>query len=150
MKTTTWISILALAAALFLVSACSREALREPSPSGPSTAFLTFSLTANPNVLYASTTRPVSKIRAVIREDNKPLQNAVVYFSVMSGPGYFSDYSQRTVIKSDENGVASVSFYGPLKSDIDDDVDVVIRAQLETSDPYYMHKEVEIHILRAE
>jgi type 1 fimbria pilin len=149
MRTRTVLFILALGIALIMTSACYRDALKEPSPDGPSTIHLTFTLTANPNVINATTQRSISEIKVVLKDGNVPLMNAVVYFSILSGPGYFYDYSQRCVVRSNENGVASVAFLGPLQSEIATDQDVVIRAQLETNSPGHLHKDVTVHILRA-
>jgi len=149
MRTRTVLFILGLGIALIMTSACSRDALKEPSPDGPSTIHLTFTLTANPNVINATALRPTSQIKVVLKDGNVPLMNAVVYFSILSGPGYFYDYSQRCIIRSNENGVASVMFLGPLQSEIATDQDVVIRAQLETNSPGHLYKDVTVHVLRA-
>jgi len=149
MRTRTVLFILGLSIALIMTSACSRDALIEPSPDGPSTIHLTFTLTANPNVINATALRPTSQIKVVLKDGNVPLMNAVVYFSILSGPGYFYDYSQRCIIRSNENGVASVMFLGPLQSEIATDQDVVIRAQLETNSPGHLYKDVTVHVLRA-
>jgi hypothetical protein len=134
---------------VLLSPACKRDALKEPSPVGPSTIALTFTLTANPNVVCATTRRPTSEIRVVIKDGNSPVKDAIVYFTIRKGPGYFYDYTQRVVILSNENGVASVVYLGPLKSEIAADELVVIRAQLETITPNEVYKDVEIRVLRA-
>jgi type 1 fimbria pilin len=149
MRTRTVLFILGLGIALIMTSACSRDALKEPSPDGPSTIHVTFTLTAHPNVINATALRPTSEIKVVLKDGNVPLMNAVVYFSILSGPGYFYDYSQRCIVRSNENGVASVTFLGPLQSEIATDQDVVIRAQLETNSPGHLYKDVTVHVLRA-
>jgi len=133
---------------LFLLPSCVRQATEEPSPFGPSGAALTFELEARPNVLLATSERPVSEIRATVRKEGSPLHNAVVYFTILAGPGMFSDYnSTRTIVLTDNAGVASITYLGPTKYEIGYDQDVYIRGQLETSTPNYIHKEVFIHIL---
>lgn len=149
MKKRVTLFIVCLGIVVLLSPACKRDALKEPSPVGPSTITLTFTLTANPNVVYATTRRPTSEIRVIIKDGNSPVKDAVVYFTIRSGPGYFYDYTQRVVIISNENGVASVVYLGPLKSEIAADQVVVIRAQLETISPNEIYKDIEIRVLRA-
>jgi len=151
MKKSTVCLALGLGFWLFLSAGCSREAVNEPSPVGPSTINRTFTLTANPNVLYASTStlRPASEIKVVIREGNVPVKGAVVYFTIVSGPGYFSDYTPRMAVASDDGGVAAVSYLGPTRTEITEDQQVKIRAQLETKSPIEMIKDVNLSILLA-
>lgn len=134
---------------LLAASACKRTAVNEPSPVGPSTIHLTFTLTATPNVLYAGTQRPTAEIRVVIKDGNNPVLGAVVYFTVVSGLGIFSDYTLRTFIVSNEYGVASAVILGPLKSEITTDVAIVVRAQMKTDSPQSIFKDVGIQVLRA-
>jgi hypothetical protein len=135
---------------LFLFSSCIRQDAQdnEPSPTGPSTIYLTLYLSASPNVLYATTDAPTSVIKAVVKEGNIPLSSATVYFTLEGGPGYFSDYSRRTAILTDGGGVATIVYVGPTKDEIANDQDALIQAHLQTSSPNYMHKEVYVRILR--
>jgi hypothetical protein len=149
MRPRTALVILALGVVAFTMSACERSAVREPSPVGPSTTHLAFSLSANPNVIYAGTQRPTSQIKVVVRDGNNPVMGAVVYFTIISGLGTFSDQTLRSVLSSNENGVASIVFLGPLKSEIAADQDVVIRAQLQTDSPQSIFKDVGLRVLRA-
>ena len=135
---------------LFAFSSCTREAIEEPSPTGPSTVYLTLTLSANPNLLYATSERPTSEIKAVAKEGNIPLSGALIVFTIQAGPGYFSDYSQRIALTTDGGGAATLLYIGPTKEEITYDQDAYIRAHLQTKSPQYMHKEVYIHILRAE
>jgi hypothetical protein len=137
---------------LFVFSSCVRQDARdnEPSPTGPSTIYLTLYLSASPNVLYATTNRPTSEIKAVVKEGTIPLSGATIYFTLGGGPGYFSDYSRRTAIVTDGGGVATITYVGPTKDEIANDQDAMIQAHLQTSSPNYMHKEVYLRILRAE
>jgi len=137
---------------LFVFSSCVRQDARdnEPSPTGPSTIYLTLYLSASPNILYATTSRPTSEIKAVVKEGNIPLAGATIYFTLQGGPGYFSDYSRRMAIVTDGGGVATILYVGPTKDEIANDQDAAIQALLQTSTPNYMHKEVYLRILRAE
>ena len=149
MKPRTAIFIMVLGIVLLAASACERSAIKEPSPVGPSTIHLTFTLSAIPNVLYAGTQRPTSQIKVVIKDGNNPVLGATVYFTIVSGLGIFSDYTQRTLIVSNEYGVASIDLLGPLKSEIATDVDIVVRAQMKTDSPQSIAKEVSLQVLRA-
>ena len=54
---------------LFVFSSCIRQDAKdnEPSPTGPSTVYLTLYLSASPNVLYATANRPTSELKAVVK-----------------------------------------------------------------------------------
>jgi len=141
--------MMVLGIALLTTSACERTAVKEPSPTGPSTIHLTFSLSASPNVLYAGIQRPSAQIRAVIKDGNNPVMGAVVYFTIVSGLGTFSDFTQRCAIASNEYGVALAVLLGPLSSEITTDQAIVVRAQMKTDSPQSIFKDVSISVLRA-
>jgi len=141
------IAVLGLGLMLFV--SCERSAVREPSPVGPSTIALTFDLSANPNVIFAGTRRATSEIRAVVKDGGAPLKNAVIYFTIMRGSALFYDNSQRVVAYSNENGVATVTLLGPLKAEITADQDILLEAQLDTSTPNTIQKDILIRVLRA-
>jgi hypothetical protein len=143
------IIIAALSLGLVLFSSCERSAINEPSPVGPSTIALTFDLSASPNVILAGTRRATSEIRAVVKDAGVALRNAVVYFTIVSGPALFYDNSLRVIAVSNENGVATVTLLGPLKSEIAADQDILLEAQLETSTPNEILKNILIRVLRA-
>jgi hypothetical protein len=149
MKFKSLFYLVVLGTLAFLAAACSREGVREPLPSGPSTSFRTFTLTANPNILYAgSERRPTSEVKAVLREGGRPVMNAVVYFSVISGRGTFKpDYTKRLAVQTNEYGVASVILVGPLQSETGEDHWVKVEAVLQTPTPDYIAKEVDIRVL---
>jgi len=149
MRPRTALFITVLGIALLAASACERTAVREPSPIGPSTIHLTFTLAAYPNVLYAEMLRPTAQIKVVIRDGNNPVMGAVVYFTIVSGPGVFSDYTQRLLLVSNEYGVALAVLLGPLRSEIMTDQDIVVRAQMKTDSPQSLFKEVTVRVLRA-
>lgn len=149
MRPRTAAILMVLGIVLLAGSACKRTAVREPSPLGPSTIHLTFTLSSSPNVLYAGLQRPTAQVKVVIKDGNNPVAGAVVYFTVVSGLGVFSDYTQRTFVASNEFGSASVVLLGPLQSEIDADDTIVVRAQMKTDSPQSIFKDVEIQVLRA-
>jgi hypothetical protein len=136
-----------LAAGLAFGPACKRDLLKEPGPVGPSTIYQTFTLSVNTNVIIAGTTRTPVQVKAVLKQGNAPVMDAIVYFTITSGPGYFSDFTQRVALATNENGVASVTYLGPLKSEIGSDQNVYFRAQLSTDQVEVIYKEAWVHIL---
>ena len=149
MKTRTVILGIVLAAVLAGGPACKIDALKEPSPTGPSTIFQTFTLSVSTNVIMAGESRSQVEVRAVVRRGNAPVMDAVVYFTITAGPGYFSNYTQRLAVATHENGAASVTYLGPLKSEIGSDQNVYFRAQLQTDQIEVIYKEIWVHILRG-
>ncbi len=147
MKPRTGLFLMGLGVALFMTAGCNRDKVRDPLPNGPSTIHLTFALSANPNVIYAGTKRPTSEVKVVIKDGNAPVMGVTVYFSIISGTGYFYDYTQRCAVQSDENGVATLNFLGPLKTEIIADQDVWIQAQTAAESPSIVSKTVQIRVL---
>jgi len=112
---------------------------------------LTFTLIADPNVLLATESRPHSQLKAYFKTvDGIPLAGRKVYFKILSGPGTFQDNARKTFVLTDTNGYAVVSFFGPTKYEIGYDQFVSIKGQPETTTPFYIHKEVDIRLLREE
>ena len=132
---------------LLTAAACQRNAVKEPSPLGPSTIHLTFTLSVSPNVLYAGLQRPTAQVRVTVKDGNNPVLGAIVYFTIVSGAGLFADQTPRTMIASNEYGVASTTLIGPLNTEITTDQDIVIRAQLSTDSPQTIFKEAIVRIL---
>lgn len=149
MKTRTVILGIVLAAVLAGGPACKLDALKEPSPTGPSTMFQTFTLTVSSNVILAGDTRALVEVRAVVRQGNAPVKGAIVYFTITAGPGYFSDFTQRVTGTTDENGAAPVTYLGPLKTEIGSDQNVSFRAQLQTDQVEVIYKDTWVRILRG-
>ncbi|MGD0782828.1 MAG: hypothetical protein ABSA30_08230, partial [Candidatus Aminicenantales bacterium] len=108
-------TVAGLWALLALASSCTRSDVSVPSPTGPSTLSITFDLVATPNVILATEERPTTTIKATILKNGAALPNLPVYFSIVSGPGEFSNYTTRVSAATDSTGVASVVFLGPTK-----------------------------------
>jgi hypothetical protein len=143
----SWILLIALVA--LGANGCKRAGIEEPSPFGPSTLSLTFEVEARPNVILAGDVRAMAEIRATVKKVGQPLKDQVVHFTVLAGPGQFGDYTVRTIALTDASGVASVTFIGPTKLEIDGDLFATIKVQLETSTPEYIYKEVDVRILKG-
>jgi len=108
---------------------------------------ITLELYADPNVLNATDKRPKAEIRAVAKKvDGVPLVKRKVYFTILSGPGKFSNNRLKIVKKTNKKGIASIIYKGPTRSELGYEQIVTIQAHLETSTPDYIHKEVDIRL----
>jgi len=108
---------------------------------------ISFELYADPNVLWCTSTNPRSQIKAVCKKANGiPLVGRKVFFTILKGMGHFSNGKTKYVAYTDEEGIAIATYVGPTKSEINYDRWVTIRGQLETSDPDWLHKEVNIRL----
>lgn len=114
-------------------------------------ADMTFTLIADPNVLWATENRPQSQIKAYFKTaDGIPLAGRRVYFTVLSGPGVFADNTRNTFVLTDANGYASITYWGPTKYEINRNMIITVQGQPETTTPFYIHLEVDIRINRQE
>jgi hypothetical protein len=138
-----------LAALLALASSCTRSDVSVPSPAGPSTLSVTFELEATPNVILATTEKPMTTVKATVRKNGSPLPNVNVYFTIVSGPGQFPDYTDRVTAATDSTGIASVTFIGPTKFEMSRDMTTSIQGQMQTNTPDMIYKTIEIRIIRA-
>jgi len=133
-----------------LTAGCQRTGMDTGTPLGPSSFALTFDLVAQPNVILAAKKRPISIIRATVYQNGKPALNKTVYFTILSGPGEFGDFSHRAVVTTNSDGLASVMFIGPTQFEIDADSDTKIEGRLETTTPEGILKYVDLRILISE
>ncbi|MBN1938708.1 MAG: hypothetical protein JW843_03920 [Candidatus Aminicenantes bacterium] len=144
LRTLTIAGLIILTAA---TAGCKRTATEGFSPLGPSTFVLTFALNASPNVLMATGQRPTSTLTAAVTENNQPAAGRTVIFTIITGPGEFQNYLRRVAVTTDFNGIASVTYIGPTKFEINDDTTATIMGQLQTSTPQVIAKLVELTIL---
>jgi len=133
-----------------LAAGCQRTATQGPSPLGPSTFVLTFTLTASPNIIMTGTARPTSIIKAVVTENGEPVFDRTVYFTITDGPGEFTNFEQRAAVRTNWYGLATIMYTGPTKFEIDGDTTATIMGQLETSSPQIIAKAVTVTILYRE
>jgi len=138
-----------LCALVALAGSCTRSDVSVPSPTGPSTLAVTFDLAATANVIMAGDLPPTTTIKATVRKNGIGVPNLPVYFTNLSGPGEFLDYTDRVTVTTDSTGVASVVFVGPTKSEISRDMTTAIQGQMQTGTPDFIFKTIEIRILRG-
>ncbi len=79
---------------------------------------LTLIAQAIPDVLYAGQTRPHAEIRAQVMAGGAPVPDYPVYFVLEQRIGRFEDGSTSTYAMTNADGVASVTYVGPLYSDL--------------------------------
>jgi len=96
---------------------------------------LTLELTASPNVLLVTDTRPTSTITANFREGSTPIAGRRVIFTLPDSLGLFSNGLLTMSIKTDSIGNATVVYSGPTKSELTASRTITIQAQGETSSP---------------
>ncbi|MFQ6082576.1 MAG: hypothetical protein ACE5WD_04355 [Candidatus Aminicenantia bacterium] len=118
---------------LVLLTACERNKVAEPSPTGPATTAKVLFLSANPNTIFAGNTRQTSTITAILKEyDGTPLVKKKLYFEVTDefglrvNIGWFG--GKKTVVKkiTDNNGVARVKYYGPTANEVNRHIQIYI------------------------
>jgi hypothetical protein len=141
--------IAGLCALVALAGSCTRSDVIVPSPAGPSTLAVTFDLSAAANVILAGDLPPTTTIKATVRKNGIGVPDLPVYFTILSGPGQFLDYTNRVAATTDSTGVASVVFVGPTKAEMSQDMTTLIQGQMQTGTPEFIYKTIEIRIIRG-
>jgi hypothetical protein len=120
---------------LTFVSACKRNTVQEPSPFGPSSFATVLQVSCSPNVIFAGDTRQSTTVTATLKEFNGvPLSQKTVYFEVGDSAkkrqniGYFEGNQTAVSRVTDENGVATINYIGPLATEITESGTVYIWA----------------------
>lgn len=109
-----------------------------------------FEMIADPNVLWATHTRPESEIKATLKTaDGIPISGRRVYFEITSGPGNFSNWESKIYADTDNDGVAIVTYIGPRDSDITADTTTTIRGRPATSSSTDIFDDVTIRIIKG-
>jgi hypothetical protein len=144
-----YVFFLPLVLGFLMFPSCARDTVDEPSPFGPSSFALVFHISANPNVLYCTSQKPRSTIKASLNSnDGSPVSGTRIYFSI-DGPGNFSGGKTKAHVTTDSNGKVSISYIGPTGNNLNADRDAWIRGHVETSTPYYIHREIFIRLIKA-
>ncbi len=143
----TIIIIPLLTLGLLVTSACTRdEAADSSNLFGPSTFHYIVEGAANPSILWVNgTTRHSTIITAKVTDsDRNPLVGKRIYFQQMGSSngayllaeyGYFENNGRAMYKNTDANGVARVTFYGPL--DIGSQLEFFIKATVQDIDQTY-------------
>lgn len=154
-KSKTIFSLVALAAlAIFALNSCKSDTVSEPSPTGPSSIGVILLLTASPNVISAGDTRDTAKITATLKKyDGVPLAGQTVYFKIKSGRGsvgFFEDKLDVLVKNTDSSGTAQITYSGPLRSEIRNDVTVYIEATVSWEGSQFISDSTPIVVVRTD
>jgi hypothetical protein len=135
----------AVAGQIFVAKSTPIQIIKDVTP-------LSFTAGAYPNVIYATgSTRPETKIRAEVKMGPKPVKGRRIFFSIMNNnPGYFPDNKKYTYRTTNDDGIAQITYYGPLASEIIWEQTIIIRVQLETSTPEdFQYIDVEVRVKKS-
>jgi hypothetical protein len=138
---------LALSLVALVATSCKRNEVTEPDPFGPGSFQLTFDLSATPNVLYTSTQRQQAEVTATVKWGGTPAVNQMVVFTISSGLGEFSNLDTRIAVFTDSSGIAAVTYISPTSGELSRDTYATIKAQVQTTTPYYALRFVDIWLL---
>jgi hypothetical protein len=120
--------IVSLALMLVLNNSCTRKAVEEPGPTGPSTYSIVIKADASPNVIIASKSRDSTIITAnVTNFQGIPLANETIVFEIIDpvtmladNIGYFEGNETVVTRVTDSNGTVTVQYFGPLVDEMID------------------------------
>ncbi|MEA2006502.1 MAG: hypothetical protein U9O50_09640 [Acidobacteriota bacterium] len=147
--------VFSIALTLVLFSSCKRTAIEEPSPIGPSTFSVILNLSASPNVLFAGATREISTIKASLKKfDGASLPGKTIYFEIRKESGIkvnLGSFGNNTFVKrtdTDQNGEATVKYYGPTAKEIRSNRSIYIYAIVAGDGKEYIIEKVPIYIIR--
>jgi len=135
MKAKTILIIIFSLALLFFLSSCTREAIEDPSPFGPSTYATILTVSASPNVLFAGDIRESTTITAKLQKfDGVPLANKTIYFEIGDASGnkvdvgYLEGYASAITKITNSSGIAAVSYTGPFAQELASNATIYIWA----------------------
>lgn len=111
---------------------------------------LTLDLIAEPYILLCGEQNPTSTIKAYFKKGSTLLSDRKIYFQITSGSGEFTNGKTTTVTTTDGEGIATVTYRGPTKNDLDADETVTIEAQPQTSSLYNISETVELTLIKEE
>lgn len=132
-----YLVIIPLGFLLICFSSCTREELETPSPFGPAGFAIIVEMSANPNVLLAGNTRQTSILTTkVTTSEGEPLANRTLIFKMTdwwgraTDVGYFEGYETILTGITNQEGVVHLTYYGPLRDEIQRDESVYFWATL--------------------
>ncbi len=124
--------------------------IREESISTP-----TLQLSAVPNVLIAGDSKESSTVTATLKWDNGvPVANTDVHFSIRDASGdqislgIFKGNESITTETTDENGMVSVIYFGPINTELTKDTTIYIEATVAWADDEFINEQTPILIIR--
>ena len=123
---------------------------------------LIFNVSADPNVLWCTGTRPESTIKAffAVRNGN-PIAGRKVFFKIKKGNGHFQGGKTLTFVPTGSDGYATIIYQGPTAGEMAADEEMVtIQVQPETwwepfgeygtpPTDHYIHVEFDIRLKKG-
>ncbi len=104
---------------------CERKGVVEPLPTGPATTAQILTVTANPNTLFAGSTREISIITATLKYfDDTPIVNKKLILKICNengmkiNVGYFPNKKRVVTRLTNEKGKVQIKYYGPLSTEV--------------------------------
>ncbi len=150
-----FIFILALVLSFVFSPSCKRKALEEPSPVGPSSLSIILTLTTNPNVITAGSSRQATSVTASLRKyDGTPIANTDIYFEIHDSSGnrayvgYFEGNQSVASKTTNSNGKAKVTYYGPLADEVAQNTTVYIYASATWKGEDFIYEVAPLDIVR--
>jgi hypothetical protein len=150
----TLILVTGLVLVLALAS-CTRHDIDQPSPIGPSTLATVMKISANPNVMDAGERRRSSMIVVSLKKyDGTPIANRAVFLEIndvtdkRAHIGYFSGDDIVATRVTDGGGNAYITYYAPLKDEINASCVVHIWASIPGDERTFLQEYAEIYIIR--
>ncbi len=115
----------------------------------------TLELSGQPNVLFASDSRESSAITATLKTaGGSPIANQTIHFEItdedgnQTSIGYFED-NQLVISKvTDENGMATTTYYGPLSEELTENTTVYISGSVAREGDEFLSASAAIQIIR--
>jgi len=110
-----------------VITSCTKDAVEEPSPVGPSGFAISFKVSANNNIIFAGfQQRQNTTITAVLRKFNgEALAGRTVFFELLDpfgqradGIGYFEGFGPAASKVTDGNGIVTINYYGPTAGEL--------------------------------
>ncbi len=142
---------------IFTLNSCKRDALKEPSPVGPSSFAVLLYLNASPNVIFAGlSSRQMSTITATLKKyDGTALAGKTLYFEVVDSAGdrvenigYFEGNTSLQSKTTDGSGTIKLNYYGPLSEEIAANGTVYIKATAAWEGSQFIYETAPLYIIR--
>lgn len=140
---------------LTVFSSCKRNGVQEPNPFGPSTFSILLQLAAAPNVIFAGETRESTTITAILkRYDGFPIANTAVHFDIRDAAGnkanigFFEGNESVKSRTTDQNGMASLNYFGPFSQELTADSMIYVAAVVAWEGNEFINELTPIYLIR--
>jgi hypothetical protein len=155
---------LALGMSALMMASCDVNDVRTPELIGPAERAESLILTASPDVLVADGVS-FSVVRGTFRDQNgQPLRGRAIYFAIADESGRFAQIgklsSDKGNVLTDQNGIATVIYTSPVRTDATANQNVLIVARPVGDDangeifngnlPTTLYRRVRIQLVSAE